>query len=219
MKFFKLIDKENYNMVIKADGRKQYRYIYGKDEWIRTGLLLEYHSEKSSKYDLYEEISEEEACKIIEIQRTQYNVMYQEAINATKNNFIERKWLHDFVVAQGGFGDVEIDIVALLYCLGDGYYQVIKMQDKYSMRIMISLRILCKRIDYSDEAHLVELRTNTSAHDIIKKVIEKEYSSGALEREKYELLNDYFENSIFFLNNLLTNPSYDDEINIISSGI
>ena len=61
MKYYRLEDRENKNVIAKANGAEQYIYINGK--WIRTGIMIEYMNDESEYYDLYTEITEEEAKK------------------------------------------------------------------------------------------------------------------------------------------------------------
>ncbi len=58
-----LIDNRRRGTVVKCNGRLQYEYKNG--EWVRSGVLMEYFNDESPYYDLYKEISEEEAMKMI----------------------------------------------------------------------------------------------------------------------------------------------------------
>lgn len=62
-----LVDRERYGTIIRCQGRLQYKYDVKSKAWVRSGILLEYQCDESPLYDLYKEISEEEAMKIIKV--------------------------------------------------------------------------------------------------------------------------------------------------------
>ncbi|MDR3149814.1 MAG: hypothetical protein LBT88_07390 [Oscillospiraceae bacterium] len=62
--YVKLIDREHYGTVVRADGAKQYEWD-DKKGWVRSGILILYFCDESEYYDLYEEITEDEAMKLI----------------------------------------------------------------------------------------------------------------------------------------------------------
>lgn len=69
MTYYKLLDKDHYGQIIKADGRKQYEYDLSTNQWVRSGIMLHYFSDESETYDMYEEISEKDALEQIEINK------------------------------------------------------------------------------------------------------------------------------------------------------
>ena len=53
-----------YGTIVKCKGRLQYKY--DKDRrWVRSGIFMRYVFEESPLYEQYEEITEEEAMKLI----------------------------------------------------------------------------------------------------------------------------------------------------------
>lgn len=64
LKYFKLLDRENYGVVVKAQGENQQEYVPGEG-WVQSGILMEYFCDESPLYGLYEEISKDEAEKLI----------------------------------------------------------------------------------------------------------------------------------------------------------
>jgi hypothetical protein len=64
MNYFKLLDKENYGIIVRAKGRDQHEYSPGRG-WVKSGALIQYFNDESEFYDLYEEISEGEALDLI----------------------------------------------------------------------------------------------------------------------------------------------------------
>lgn len=62
--YYKLLDNAHLNTVVKADGRVQHEYVTGQG-WVRSGIMIEYFCDESDTYNMYEEISEQEAIKLI----------------------------------------------------------------------------------------------------------------------------------------------------------
>ena len=58
-----LTDNKNDGTVVKLCGRKHYVYING--EWVRSGIMTKYFCDETPFYDLYKEITPEEAEKLI----------------------------------------------------------------------------------------------------------------------------------------------------------
>lgn len=64
MKYYKLTDHENNGSVVRAQGRSQQRYFKNRG-WVESGVMMKYFNDESPYYNSYEEVSEEEAMKII----------------------------------------------------------------------------------------------------------------------------------------------------------
>lgn len=62
-RYYLLKANSNKGDIVKANGRNQ--YIYENKDWVPTGIMLEYFWEDDPKYEMYEEITEEEAMKRI----------------------------------------------------------------------------------------------------------------------------------------------------------
>lgn len=60
-----LIDKENFGTIVRCNGRKQFEFDKEKGSWVRSGILLDYFTDSSPLYEMYKEISEEEAMKLL----------------------------------------------------------------------------------------------------------------------------------------------------------
>lgn len=63
-KYFRLLDKVHKNTVVRANGRDQQQFIKEKG-WVQSGIMIDYFSDESNTYDLYEEISEKTALSLI----------------------------------------------------------------------------------------------------------------------------------------------------------
>ena len=61
--YVKLLDRSHKNQVVRADGVFQQEYEDGK--WIRSAILLDYYTDISPLYDMYEEITEKEAIELL----------------------------------------------------------------------------------------------------------------------------------------------------------
>jgi hypothetical protein len=64
MTYCKLLDKKRAGTIVRADGAIQHQYVPGRG-WVRSGVLIEYFNDESEYYDLYEDITEGEAMKLI----------------------------------------------------------------------------------------------------------------------------------------------------------
>lgn len=62
-RYLRLTDIDNRGTIIKQTGRKFFGYEGG--EWRRRGLSVGYFLSDAPEYDCYEEITEEEANKLI----------------------------------------------------------------------------------------------------------------------------------------------------------
>lgn len=61
--YYKIVDKINFNEVVKDDDGKRYTYRFGSEEWVRSGIMVRYMWPDDSKFDQYVTISEEEAMQ------------------------------------------------------------------------------------------------------------------------------------------------------------
>lgn len=109
MRYFKLVDRYNWGVLIRTEGRKQGIYVYGESIWQKTGILALYLMEKTGLYDKYEEITEEQAYEIIE----QTQVMY----HRLEKICIDRLKKLSGLIPDMQTKDLEIKIIYLLYCI------------------------------------------------------------------------------------------------------
>lgn len=68
--YYRLLDKENKNTIVKSEGRKQFIFNPTSKKWVRTGLMLDYFfadvfEESPKRVNDYEIINESEAMKYI----------------------------------------------------------------------------------------------------------------------------------------------------------
>lgn len=66
MAYCVLTDDINRDEVIKREGRKAYRFSYGPDRWVRSGIMAAFLNPDSDEYGKYEPISDQEALDRVE---------------------------------------------------------------------------------------------------------------------------------------------------------
>lgn len=62
--YYQLLDKKNKGKIVKADGRFQYEFNRDSKIWIRSGIMLDYFSDESDKYNMFVELSAVEVQKV-----------------------------------------------------------------------------------------------------------------------------------------------------------
>lgn len=62
--YYRLLDEKNKGKIVKADGRFQYELDSKNKTWIRSGIMLDYFSDESDKYNMFVELSEVEIKKV-----------------------------------------------------------------------------------------------------------------------------------------------------------
>lgn len=64
MTYYKLLDPKHKNTVVRADGRSQQKFCKDRG-WVESGIMIQYFCDESDTYDMYEEITEQEALDLI----------------------------------------------------------------------------------------------------------------------------------------------------------
>lgn len=164
--YFKLTDEVNYETIIRAEGEKQYRYIYGVNEWKPSGLLLLYHTERTVEYEKYEKISYEEVCTIIERKKAQME--YLKTLCEQKIINISRELDKYKCFAKPQFEDDEVNIVAMLYYLYLRQNIDINSleEEGFTKRIIKSLAILIHNANIEDEEQIENIIDDDCANSI-----------------------------------------------------
>lgn len=165
IKYVKLLDKHNLNEVLKIEEHNQYRFIFGIDQWKRTGILLQYQNPESEYYEKYQEITEESALELINNKKNQLQKTYEYLIEKLKD-------YKDFQEAakkvKGVVKDLEYAIVALLFYLGQDVYEEIKEKCLLTPNVVYSLKLAFGLDNYNDEEQMLKIRSNGMACRIIK---------------------------------------------------
>ena len=61
-RFYKLIDLPSYGTIVRTNGASQQMFVKGEG-WVDSGIMIRYFCDESDYYNLYEEISEQEALE------------------------------------------------------------------------------------------------------------------------------------------------------------
>lgn len=181
MKYFKLVDHINGGMIVRAEGREQYMYVYGESAWQRTGILLLYYTEDTVYYEKYEEITEEQAYEIIE----QTYVLYHELEKICTNRLQKLNGLVPNIQTK----NLEIKIIYLLYCISKiEKINVYELRSYgFTPRMLETLLLLIENGNMENDLQMEKILYNTLAmlvksEDILqngqkserdKKIIEK----------------------------------------------
>ena len=67
VEYIRLLDVGHKDTVVRCEGHHWKQYFAGVG-WKQTGILLDYFCDESDTYDMYEEISEEKARRLVEQQ-------------------------------------------------------------------------------------------------------------------------------------------------------
>lgn len=204
--YVKLLDEMDHGTIVKANGGDQYRYVFGLNDWIRSGILFEYHIEHSYKYEEYVDISEEEAYASIERQRMDYERLMESVQRKAAKVRGNYRYLYDAVCKEHYFKETETSITALAYYMRLNnriYSERIEIQEESIVRrINESVKILFKNTDLTNEEELINLRVDRNAGDI--KILElKEMLKTERNKEKeeiYKIALAFIEHKIIYLN-------------------
>lgn len=168
MKYFKLTDTTNYGDIIHTLGRHAFEYVHGIDGWVRTAKLLRYLWDEDENYELYEEISEEEAHREIELRRECLGRMLGLAreiagkAHGDQKDKAGRPYIdHPLRVAED-FLETEYRIVALLHdvCEDSDMTPHDLKEAGFSKRIVQAVTALTKQPDEEYNAYLRRVKEN-----------------------------------------------------------
>ena len=172
MKYFKLTDSLNSGtIVLKKDDGYFYHYSFGKDIWVKTAIMTNYHWADSDLYGLFEEISENEATDLLAQQRGMFDKLYDLALQVSQK-------AHEGQYDKGGqpyiqhpirvadsLDDVEEKIVALLHDVIEDSQTTLDQLLNYGFtnRIVNSIRLLTKTPNVSYDDYLRAVKKDNSA--------------------------------------------------------
>lgn len=157
MIYYKLVDRINYGKIVKADGRKQYTYVFGESIWEKTGIMLLYFTDRSGFHDAYEEITEKQAYEVIK----QTDDLYHKLENIGRDMLSRLNVSIPDVQTK----NLEIRIIYLLYCISkieridiDGLEA-----DGFTTRMVRALKILIDNGDMETAQQMENIVNNTLA--------------------------------------------------------
>lgn len=157
MIYYKLVDRINFGKIIKADGKKQYTYVFGESVWEKTGIMLLYFTDRSGFHDAYEEITEEQAYEIIK----QMDGLYHKLENISRDMLSRLKGSIPDMQTK----NLEIRIIYLLYCIG----KIEKLDinrlliDGFTPRMLSALELLIDNGDMETDQQMENIVNNTLA--------------------------------------------------------
>lgn len=156
MTYYKLLDRFNYEMIVRAEGGNQYTYVYGESVWQKTGILLLYFMDTVFR-DEYEIITEEQAYEVIKRTDALYHKL--EAASMDKLKVLSGS-IPDMQV-----NDIEIRIIYLLYCINK--LETIDIDgleaDGFTTRMVRALKILNDNGDMETDQQMENIVSNTYA--------------------------------------------------------
>lgn len=193
--YYVLLDDIYNNTIVKVNGRMQYRYVYGYNDWVPTGILLVYYTEGSYFYEKYKKISEEEALQIIKETVVFYDKLKNIAIEEASKVVSKDQFLFNYVVKDGGFDDVTLNIICLLYyiSINKGYDRQYFISLGFPFGIINSLDVLSKYQDVNSENVLELIRRDYGAKNIKLCELREKEKNELDNKEKYKRAIDFLE--------------------------
>lgn len=195
-KYMCLLDAENLDVIVKVCGRKSYEYVCGHNfRWKPIGML-EYYEENSYKYEKYEEISKELALECLCRQNRELNKIFKYLENYIATSRQKDNGLLDIFLINGGFDNLEMDIVSVFFSLGWDFYQEHRDILTNITRIEDSLKVLFSCCGCENEEELIQLRIHRNTGVIAGKLIDYNFNNNLISPEKYKILSDFLKQRI-----------------------
>ena len=175
MIYFRLLDQLNKDEIVKQESRNtEYQYSFGDEKWIRSALMLRYRWVDNEEYGQYEEISETEALRLIDLQRDKYNQLLELAIKvateAHEGQFDKggKPYFNHPQAVAASLSNTEYKIVAYLHDVCED--TPITLEDLKDMgftyRIVNSIRLLTRTDKLTYEQYLRRLRMDSAARAV-----------------------------------------------------
>lgn len=171
MVYYKLLDELNHNEVVKNDNGEKYRYSFGAEKWIPTGIMIRYMWPDDIKFGEYVEISEQEAQELLEQKRKQLNALLPLAISTAKKAHESQVdkggnpyFIHVQTVAES-LDDTEQKIVGYLHDIVEDTHVTLKDLEKlgFTYRIVNSIRIMTQDNFPSRKKYLETVKVDNNA--------------------------------------------------------
>lgn len=173
--YYKLLDKLNYGEVVKKEAlNEEYQYSFGEEKWYRSSIMLFYRRPDNDEFGEYEEITEEEAARLLGEQRERLNNLLELAVKVAEqahkgqtdkggNPYIEHL---KAVAAQ--VNNIEHKIVAYLHdVVEDTEITLDDLSEMgFTFRIVNSVRLLTKTKELTYEEYLKRLKADDNARHV-----------------------------------------------------
>ena len=175
MIYFRLLDQLNKDKIVKQESRNtEYQYSFGDEQWIRSALILRYRWVDNEEYGQYEEISETEALRLIDLQRDKYNQLLELAIKVATEAHAGlfdkggKPYINHPQAVADSLSNTEYKIVAYLHDVCED--TPITLEDLKDMgftyRIVNSIRLLTRTDKLTYEQYLRRLRMDSAARAV-----------------------------------------------------
>ncbi len=175
MIYFRLLDQLNKDEIVKQESRNtEYQYSFGDEQWIRSALILRYRWVDNEEYGQYEEISETEALRLIDLQRDKYNQLLELAIKVATEAHAGlfdkggKPYINHPQAVADSLSNTEYKIVAYLHDVCED--TPITLEDLKDMgftyRIVNSIRLLTRTDKLTYEQYLRRLRMDSAARAV-----------------------------------------------------
>jgi len=181
--FYKLLDKENRNVIIGVEGENSYQYIAGSAQGWHSYSINEYFFPGDVRFERYEVISAELAIQEINKQEAELTDIF-EKLKATCPYCFENA------------DNLEQSIVGTLFLSGRDYYEENKYLVQDYPRVITSIDIIfdfCGMTSYK-EIYFMKMWRNLC--EISQQYNEIQHDSGEFSEEKYQILKAFFGNSL-----------------------
>ncbi|MGC6768018.1 HD domain-containing protein [Enterococcus sp. LJL51] len=171
MKYYRLTDKLNFNEVIKDTNTYSYRYYFGLEKWVKTGIMIRYQWPEDELFDEYEEISETAAFQLLSEQRERLKLLHglaeQLAAKAHAGQVDKggQPYIKHPLAVANMVGSTEQKIVALLHdSIEDTFVtEAFLRENGFTERIIQSIVTLTKDKTISYEEYLSAVKMDNSA--------------------------------------------------------
>ena len=172
MRYYKLTDKINKDEIIRRnDDHFAYRYYFGAEKWVKTGIMIKYQWPEDELFGDYTEVSESEANLLINIQREKLNKLYilaQRVAHEAHEGQLDKggnPYINHPVEVANSLESTEHKIVALLHDILEDTDITIDDLKKYGFtdRNIKSVRILTTVSYISYEEYFSHVKTDCNA--------------------------------------------------------
>lgn len=170
-RYFELQDALNEGTVVRRDGKRDFLYRFGPEEWAPTGMMISYEWPDDSLYGKYTEIDEPRALQLLNAQRRQLQVWYElarqvaEQAHQGQKDKGGRPYIEHPKAVAGAVEELEEKIVAWLHDVVEDSDTTLADLKQYgfSRRIVQSVDVLTRREGQNYEAYLKGVKRDMNA--------------------------------------------------------
>lgn len=173
--YYKLLDKLNYGEVVKKEAlNEEYQYCFGEEKWYRSSIMLHYRRPDNDEFGEYEEITEEEAARLLGEQRERLNDLLELALKVATEAHKNQKdksgapYIEHPKAVAAQVKNIEHKIVAYLHdVVEDTEITLDALAEMgFTYRIVNSVRLLTKTDTLTYKEYLKRLKADGSARHV-----------------------------------------------------